>query len=485
MIPKKIYQTYKSYDLPDNIKKLINSIITINSDFEYEFMDNNECFTFIRENFDDKFVEMYKSIPLDIMRADVWRIAVIYINGGIYCDTDVFCLKGLGDLIEGEELVIFTEEKGGTSNFFFAAKPKHPSLKRVLDLMVDKFKITYEVNSPLMVQNFGMNLFHHVIDNTQNKKTLTYDESMMWVNHLFFGSWRYNQDEYITDSKQCKPITFFTTFHKNGYDVYGKEWINSFISNIVGQRNNVFAKIYVEDLPDLKINHPQIELIDYKKTITEHGEWKKEFLNKSHHSNYVKDLTIRFSHKGFAMQHALDTITNGYAIWLDADCVYEDSKLEKFPTNFFTDDNVIACQVEDGNHVESGIIIFDVENPKLDKYKEMFKLNYSIENIMKFGEPYDGFVVRRSLDHSEVSFYDLNKEFGIGGIQSDPTQTFLHPEIKKRFTHNIGITGKRKYDDWDTVSKKDNIFKILESSGFKPLTKEQLHIRLLRNKRRR
>ena len=150
---------------------------------------------------------------------------------------------------------------------------------------------------------------------------------------------------------------------------------------------------------------------------------------------------------------------------------------------FFKNGESLACQVEDWNHVESGIIIFDVENPKLEKYKLNFKSIYSIEGIMNFGEPYDGFVVRRALHHSEIEYYDLNKDFGIGGIQSDPTQTFLHPEIKKRFTHNIGITGKRKYEDWNIVSKKDNIFNILENSGFKPLSKEQLHVRVLRNKR--
>jgi len=129
MIPKKIYQTHKDYNLSSNLKSLIHNMVSLNPEFEYTFMDNDECFKFIEENFDKDFFEMYKNLPLDIMRADVWRVAVIYVNGGIYCDTDVLFYKPISPLIENEDLVVFTESGGGVSNFFFASKPKQPSLK--------------------------------------------------------------------------------------------------------------------------------------------------------------------------------------------------------------------------------------------------------------------------------------------------------------------------------------------------------------------
>jgi mannosyltransferase OCH1-like enzyme len=163
MIPNKIYQTYKSYDLSNELKKLIKNTIDINQEFEYVFMDNHECLNFIETNFDNKFVEMYKTLPLDIMRADVWRVAVIYIYGGIYCDIDVLFKKSVNPLLKNEELVVFTEKGGGISNFFFGAKPKHPSLKLVLDLFVNNQHTARDTNSDLLVQDFGMALFHEVI----------------------------------------------------------------------------------------------------------------------------------------------------------------------------------------------------------------------------------------------------------------------------------------------------------------------------------
>jgi hypothetical protein len=60
---------------------------------------------------------------------------------------------------------------------------------------------------------------------------------------------------------------------------------------------------------------------------------------------------------------------------------------------------------------------------------------------------------------SNLTYTNLNKGYGRGGIQSDPTHTFLHPELKKRFVHNIGWTGKHQYENWNDIFSKDDIFK--------------------------
>jgi hypothetical protein len=323
MIPKKIFQTHKNYDLDEQTKGLIKNIMTVNSDFEYQFMDNDECLQFIVDNFDESFVNMYKNSPLDIMRSDVWRVAVIYINGGIYCDTDVLCYKNFYELIKDQEIVIFNESGGGTSNFFFAAKPKHPSLKSVLNLFIKNQSITRDSNSDYMVQNFGMCLFHIVMIETLNKRLLDYHESTEWVNHLCFNRWKKDEEDYKDQSNSNKPITFITTFHKNGYDLYGKVWIESFIKNASKNGNNIHAQIYVEDMPELKVDHPQIKILDFKNEMPNHSIWKENYISTSKHLTHVKNMTVRFSYKGFVIQHALNTINDGYIIWLDGDSIFK------------------------------------------------------------------------------------------------------------------------------------------------------------------
>jgi hypothetical protein len=78
-------------------------------------------------------------------------------------------------------------------------------------------------------------------------------------------------------------------------------------------------------------------------------------------------------------------------------------------------------------------------------------------------EPYDGFVISRTLEKTKIAYIDLNDGYSKGGIQSDPNMTFNHPKIKSKFIHNIGWTGKTQYENWDTVLKKDHIYKILNN----------------------
>ena len=482
MIPKKIYQTHKSFDIDNSTQTLIQSIIKCNRDFDYTFMDNDMCYDFISNNFDKEFIDMYTSLPLDIMRADVWRVAVIYINGGVYIDTDVLGVKGLHELIQDQELVIFNEELGGISNFFFAAYPKHPALKLVLDLMLTNYKKAFDLNEPMLVQNFGMALFDEGIKQYKGNVThISYGDSLNWVRHHFYSSWRDSENAYKNASQTKKPLTFITTFNENGYELYGKTWIDSFIRNVANKRNNIKAIVYAHNLPNLVADHPQVQILDYDTILPQHKEWKKSFLQNSNHSSHIQNYTIRFSHKGFVMQHALDTVKEGYLIWLDGDVVMHDMEYDNFPDQILSEGNVLACQVEDGAHVESGVILFDVENPNIEIFNQKFKDNYTVEAMNGYGEPYDGHVIRRSVIHSEVKYYDLNAEYGIGGIQSDPNCTFLHPEIKKRYTHNIGVTGKHQYDNWEYLKYKDKFFSMIARTPV--LTDIEIKLRRLKEKR--
>jgi hypothetical protein len=120
----------------------------------------------------------------------------------------------------------------------------------------------------------------------------------------------------------------------------------------------------------------------------------------------------------------------------------------------------------DLNHVESGILIFDGKHVDTKIFNKHFIENYKVNNVIKMGEPYDGFIVSKSLITSQLDYFNLNKNFGKGGIQSDPSLTFLHPEIKKRFVHNIGWTGKNQYNTFNLVKERDDILKKLENTLF-------------------
>ena len=175
-------------------------------------------------------------------------------------------------------------------------------------------------------------------------------------------------------------------------------------------------------------------------------------------------MLFRSSFKAFVIQDVLEKYSNDYLIWLEGDCVFKGADFSDFPKNILQD-NFLACQVEENwdlNHVESGILIFDSKHCDTKKFNDLFKQNYTSEELLPMGQPYDGFVIFRTLLMTNLKYTNLNEGYGRGGIQSDPSHTFLHPELQKRFRHNIGWTGKHQYENWNEIFSKDDIYKHLQ-----------------------
>ena len=485
-IPNILWQSWKTKDIPEVIKPQALSWTTSNPQLDLKFMDDRACANFILENFGDEVLSAYLSLPQNIMRADFWRIAVVYIHGGYYADLDVEANVNLSQLIENINSIecVFITESNNIANFFFGATPNHPVMKMTLDIMLDAATYVNESTS----QNFGMHPFHVAVreyfniqdTNYQSNNTVHFlnNEQLKGSGQLVhmavsgsdqldnYESWRARERFMLEEREKSNDVLFFTTFNENGYNLYGKEWVNSFIRT-ANYYNKFRAKIYYQGfVPD--IIHPLVEWIKYEKAIPAHAKWKKSYLAKSQHSEYIKTMTVRFSHKAFVIQHALDAYTNDYVIWLDGDCVFKNSDYSKFPTDIFTDE-FLACQVEENhdlNHIESGILIFRRQHFNTKIFNREFKKWYKVKHILEMSQPYDGFVVAKSLLTAKLKYFNLNQTYGVGGIQSDPSMTFRHPKIAARFIHNIGWTGKNQYSNWDDIFKKDSVYKLMNSALF-------------------
>lgn len=483
MIPNTLWQTWRTKSVPESVKQFAESWTLSNPQLKIKLYNDQECSDFILEHFGAAVHELYLALPQPIMRADFWRIAVIYVHGGYYADLDVDCLVHLDNFVDPDTNAVFVEERNNVANFFFGAAPKHPVLKNVLDMMIKNAKHAQDFT----VQNFGMHPLHHcvgeyfgVVENTyQSSQAVCFlnAESLFTQNKLKhmvasqntghdYVSWRDSETVMNQRRELCDNILFFTTFNKNGYELYGKKWIDSFVT-VANYYNKVRAKIYYEGfVPDT--THPSIEWVNYETAVPKHAKWKQQYLKSSTHSDYVKTMTVRFSHKAFVMQHVLDQDSDDYLIWLDGDCVFKPADYSYFPSSLLNK-QFLACQVEHAhelNHVESGILIFQGAHPATGKFNRAFKKNYAVKNILQMRQPYDGFVIFKSLLDAKLKYVDLNADHGAGGIQSDPSMTFCHPDIKNKFVHNIGWTGKTQYDTWESVLKRDTVYQRMKSAVF-------------------
>tara|TARA_B110000261_G_C13041007_1_gene340344 strand:+ start:52 stop:795 length:744 start_codon:yes stop_codon:yes gene_type:complete len=108
MIPKIIYQTWKSNDTNHSIDKLKKTWVDKNPNFEYIFFDDNDIIDFIRLNFDERINKCYKRILNGSLKADFFRYCVLYINGGVYIDIDISCETSLTTLFNFDEIKLIT-----------------------------------------------------------------------------------------------------------------------------------------------------------------------------------------------------------------------------------------------------------------------------------------------------------------------------------------------------------------------------------------
>ncbi len=98
-IPKIIWQTMKSNQVPAFMKEYADTWIDNNPEYEYRFCDDDDMIDFISSDF-PAYLEAYKKIKYGASKADLWRYLIMYKYGGVYADLDCRCINPLRQWIE-------------------------------------------------------------------------------------------------------------------------------------------------------------------------------------------------------------------------------------------------------------------------------------------------------------------------------------------------------------------------------------------------
>jgi len=97
-IPKTLYLCCK-----DKIKvpiKVINRWIDLNPSYDIIISDNNDCIKFLKENYGKLYVDIFNYIEDGPIKADFWRLCILYKNGGVYSDIDIEPFIPLDNFLE-------------------------------------------------------------------------------------------------------------------------------------------------------------------------------------------------------------------------------------------------------------------------------------------------------------------------------------------------------------------------------------------------
>ncbi len=149
-IPKKIFQTWETNKVTPGMYDAGHTWIDKNPDWEYHFFDEDGRRNFIKDNFPKKVLAAYDTLIPGAYKADLWRYCVLYIHGGVYVDSKIVLCNKLDKLLDIDTKFTSVKERGGLKTLkggvqvtFLCSMPKHPFLKRAIDLIIENINSGY------------------------------------------------------------------------------------------------------------------------------------------------------------------------------------------------------------------------------------------------------------------------------------------------------------------------------------------------------
>lgn len=171
-IPKVIYQSWKTKDLPEKMKEVVENTKKMNPEYSYELWDDKDCHDFLLKHFGQNYANAFDVLIPGAFKCDFWRYAVLYVNGGVYMDMDMTPEIPFRELLrDDDEFVSIVDmyspfrPRCSIYQAFIACTPRHPIMLYSLQISFNNIVTrTYEVFTNLsitgpVVVGIAMNLY--------------------------------------------------------------------------------------------------------------------------------------------------------------------------------------------------------------------------------------------------------------------------------------------------------------------------------------
>jgi len=180
-IPKKIFQTWETNELHEEMYNSIMTIINLNPEYEYHFFDGNDRRKFIEDNFDEDILRAYDNFIPGAYKADLWRYCVLYKSGGVYLDCKQVHFEPLKEIIKNDIDFAICRDRpvGFLYNAFIASTPGNKLLNYLINECVVNSRNNYYGLNPLSITGPHMvgSLFNKLLGRNDREPYLleTYD----------------------------------------------------------------------------------------------------------------------------------------------------------------------------------------------------------------------------------------------------------------------------------------------------------------------
>lgn len=219
MIPFIVHQTWKSKSLSEPVRSYCDSWKRLNPSCDYRFYDDADCLALVRTDY-PRLIDLYESLPLSILRADLFRYLAVYRFGGIYADVDMECLQPFDSFLSAGGAVFSIEaqttsvrqrelqyrEPFQIANCIFASEAGHPFIRLIIDRAVQLISLqpsikpdaVEDVTGPRMLTRLFYETTPPAVRVLQQIYWLPYRiyprafpfNINMYARHHFIGSWK-------------------------------------------------------------------------------------------------------------------------------------------------------------------------------------------------------------------------------------------------------------------------------------------------------
>jgi len=274
-IPKKIHFIFLAKDetMPEVFDYCVNRAKELHPGWEINFYNEDDAQRIIRNHFPE-LKDLYNSFPLNVQRADILRLLVVYLYGGFYLDLDIYCLKNLEPLLNFH--VVLGEEKHlrrevctafglknpkRIANYMFGSIPKHRFWLGFLNEIMNKSLVEIKDENDILESTGALLLtnFYHTNANAHKDIVLLLNKDRFCLNdnhreiachfgnyaaHLHTGTWRWQNGQVpkfndIATEKKI-PVPFENLFRYKIQSVL--DYSNFFFKETISETESIYNK---------------------------------------------------------------------------------------------------------------------------------------------------------------------------------------------------------------------------------------------------
>lgn len=137
-IPRRVVQFWDSPEPPPDISTLMKTWQSCNPAYEYLLFNDLTAKTFIQKSCSRGVLHAYLRSQHPAQRADIFRLAFLAVNGGIYADSDDKCLAPIDSFMPaGTNFIAYQENYGTIGNNFIGTVSQHQVIVRALEVAAE------------------------------------------------------------------------------------------------------------------------------------------------------------------------------------------------------------------------------------------------------------------------------------------------------------------------------------------------------------